>query len=90
MKLNLFGQMGLERGRRETAKLLILLTKGNEFRELWREGVVRRDEEGYICRPGQNPKGGNFTQVTSWPLTNINPVSEPRTQCFAFVTTAAS
>lgn len=63
MKLNLFQRMGYERGVKETRKLMVLMSKGNDFKELWRTGVQFRGRDGYICDqfPVQQP--GAFTQV---------------------------
>jgi hypothetical protein len=63
MKLNLFARYGYGLGVRETNHLMILMSRGNGFRELWKTGIEFRDPNGYICPqyPVQQP--GAFTHV---------------------------
>lgn len=63
MKLNLFQRMGYELGVRETNRLLILMSRGSGFKELWKTSVEFRDGDGYTCpqHPVQQP--GAFTHV---------------------------
>ncbi len=63
MKLNLFGHFGYERGTRESQRLMLLFTRGNNWRELWKTGVVFRNEHGCVCGFSDTRNPGTLCQV---------------------------